>query len=60
MNDGILVINSGSSSIKFALFEAASPSAAALQGAITSLDGRPAFSARDRAGNALEIGRAHV
>ena len=53
MNDGILVINSGSSSIKFALFEAASPSAAALQGAITSLDGRPAFSARDRAGNAL-------
>ncbi len=56
MNKRILVLNAGSSSIKFALFEAgkhAYPQQAQLQGTISELGTAPAFSARDPAGNAL-------
>ena len=53
MGSPILVINSGSSSIKFALIDALSKSQAQLQGTISELGGTPAFSARDHAGNAL-------
>ena len=37
MNDRILVLNAGSSSVKFALFDAPSPALAVLQGTIESL-----------------------
>lgn len=53
MNTIILVLNSGSSSIKFALFEAGAPSSRHLQGMIAELGGTPTFSARDHAGRAL-------
>ncbi|MEQ1773229.1 MAG: acetate/propionate family kinase [Burkholderiales bacterium] len=53
MNHCILVLNSGSSSIKFAVFDAAADARAHLQGDITGLGGIPAFFARDHAGNAL-------
>ena len=51
MNSPILVLNSGSSSIKFARFDALSH--AQVQGMIAELGGAPAFSARDHTGNAL-------
>ena len=53
MGSPILVLNSGSSSIKFALCAALSKSQAQLQGTIAELGGTPAFSARDHAGNTL-------
>lgn len=49
----LLILNSGSSSIKFALFDAMTQSHVRLQGIISELGGIPAFSARDSAGNAL-------
>jgi acetate kinase len=53
MNDRILVLNSGSSSIKFALFGDASAVSLLLQGAITGLDGSTSFAARDASANPL-------
>jgi acetate kinase len=53
MNNRILVLNSGSSSIKFALFDATAPVNAALKGAITGLGGLPSLSAHDSSGTAL-------
>lgn len=55
MTESILVVNAGSSSIKFALFDAAStqPAAACLRGEIAGLGSRPRFRARDGAGAPL-------
>ena len=53
MGSPILVLNSGSSSIKFALFNALSQVHAQVQGTISELGGTPAFSARDHTGSAL-------
>jgi acetate kinase len=53
MNKQILVLNSGSSSIKFALFSVAPPTRAVLQGAITGLGEIAAFEARGHGGGAL-------
>ncbi|HTE16135.1 MAG TPA: acetate/propionate family kinase [Burkholderiales bacterium] len=53
MNDRILILNSGSSSIKFALFGVSSLSHPLLQGTISGLGASPAFNARDDTGRAL-------
>ncbi len=53
MQEKILVVNSGSSSIKFALFDARAPDSALLQGAITGLGGVTAFDAHDEHGRPL-------
>jgi acetate kinase len=53
MNDRLLVLNAGSSSIKFALFAVASLSRAQIQGTISGLGATPAFEARDEAGRML-------
>ncbi len=53
MHDRILILNSGSSSIKFALFDAAAPALALLQGIVSGLGATPAFSAHDNAGRVL-------
>lgn len=53
MTDRILILNSGSSSIKFAIFASADPSLALLQGTISGLGAHPVFDARDRVGQAL-------
>jgi acetate kinase len=53
MNQRILILNTGSSSIKFAVFDANADTDPLLQGDVTGLGGMPAFSARDHAGNAL-------
>jgi len=52
VNKHILILNSGSSSIKFALFDAMTQSHVGLRGTLSELGGIPAFSARDSAGNA--------
>jgi len=49
----ILVLNSGSSSIKFALFAAAPDPARLLHGAISGIGGSPRFSAHDEDGKPL-------
>ena len=49
----ILVLNAGSSSIKFAVFDAVADASAQLRGDITGINGVPAFSAQDSAGVAL-------
>ena len=49
----ILVLNSGSSSIKFALFAAAPDPARLLHGAISGIGGSPRFSAQDEDGKPL-------
>jgi acetate kinase len=56
MGDTILTLNAGSSSIKFALFEAASPPPrkALLSGQVDGLGARPHLKARDAAGATLE------
>ncbi len=55
MGDAILVINAGSSSIKFVVFvtEAARPLAAALRGTITGIGTAPRFLARNADGKSL-------
>jgi len=53
MSNRILVLNSGSSSIKFAVFDATASASVQLQGAITELGGIAAFSARDSADHAF-------
>lgn len=53
MDKLILVINSGSSSIKFAIFDASAQSKALLRGTISGLDSKPGFSAHNGAGTAL-------
>ncbi len=51
MNDAVLVLNAGSSSIKFALFSAADPESAPLiKGRIGGIGRAPDFSARDADG----------
>jgi len=52
MPDAILSLNAGSSSLKFALFEAAGLSRIAA-GSIETVDGKNSFHARDVAGNVL-------
>ncbi|MEP3442998.1 MAG: acetate/propionate family kinase [Sulfitobacter sp.] len=57
MSGVILTINSGSSSVKFAVYAVDNPDAPALiTGKITGIGGTPAFAARDPAGTALEPG----
>jgi acetate kinase len=54
MTDAILVLNAGSSSLKFAIYpDTKSPSAAILRGKIAGIGNRPVFSARDSKGCAL-------
>jgi acetate kinase len=53
MNNRILILNSGSSSIKFAVFDTTAKANALLQGAIAGLGNVPVFSASDSAGLAL-------
>ncbi len=53
MDNRILVLNSGSSSIKFAVFDASGQPALHTQGTISGMGGTPAFDARDQAGHAL-------
>ena len=53
MDNRILVLNSGSSSIKFAVFDASDRPHLRLQGTISGIGGMPAFDARDKGGNAL-------
>ena len=56
MGDAILTLNAGSSSIKFALFEAGMPPprTAVLSGQVDGLGARPHLKARDAAGATLE------
>jgi acetate kinase len=56
MDDGILTINAGSSSIKFALFarEEAVPSTPELAGQIDGIGARPHIKVRDKGGNRLD------
>ena len=49
----ILTLNSGSSSLKFALFAAAAESLATARGEVADLDASPHFIARDAAGSVL-------
>jgi acetate kinase len=54
MTDAILVLNAGSSSLKFAIYpDTKNPSAAILRGKIAGIGNRPVFSARDSKGCAL-------
>ncbi|MGM0826209.1 MAG: acetate/propionate family kinase [Pseudomonadota bacterium] len=54
MTDAILVVNAGSSSLKFALYpETSNPTAALLRGKIAGIGSRCVFSARDGEGRAL-------
>ena len=50
MSDALLVINAGSSSIKFAIYEAAAEPQCMLRGAIDGLGTEPRFAARNAAG----------
>jgi acetate kinase len=56
VDDGILTLNAGSSSIKFALFDAREPVARApeLAGQIDGIGARPHIKVRDRAGRRLD------
>ena len=57
MNGIFLALNAGSSSLKFAVFDAGSPSTTPLlKGNISGLGGAPTFSARDHTGAALDAG----
>ena len=49
----ILVLNAGSSSLKFALFDTTEPTRAAMRGEIENLDDAPRFSAVDGLGAPL-------
>jgi acetate kinase len=53
MNGSILSLNAGSSSVKFALFDAAGPLTAMVRGEIQDLDSTPHMTARDAAGTVL-------
>jgi len=53
VNDAILVINAGSSSIKFALYTAGESPRRILRGLLDGLGSQPRFSASDAGGNAL-------
>lgn len=53
MNDAILVLNAGSSSIKFALYPIDVESGAALRGQVDSIGASPALTARRRDGTAI-------
>jgi acetate kinase len=61
---GLLILNSGSSSIKFAVFSAALEPTRLLHGVISGLDATPGFSARDAHGRllpaALPVGSARL
>ncbi len=54
MHDRLLILNSGSSSIKFAVFGMPQPSRARLQGVISGLPTAPLFAAHDHSGRALD------
>jgi len=53
MDDHILVLNAGSSSIKFAVFDADAGTDLRVQGTISGIGTTPAFEARDNAGHKL-------
>jgi acetate kinase len=53
VNDAILVINAGSSSIKFAIYTAGETQNRILRGLLDGLGSQPRFSASDASGNAL-------
>ena len=53
MTDVVLVVNSGSSSIKFALYGATGGGRALVDGAISDIGGEPGFAARDPEGRDL-------
>lgn len=54
MTDGILVLNVGSSSVKFAVYlDAPDPASALLRGKIAGIGTQPVFSAADAAGRAV-------
>ena len=59
MTGQLLILNCGSSSIKFAVYAAARDPALVLRGAITGLGTQPAFSARDASGKPVHEGDAH-
>lgn len=56
MNDVVLVVNTGSSSIKFALYGAAGDTRPLVDGAISDIGREPDFVARDEAGRGLAEG----
>ena len=53
MTSAIMTVNAGSSSLKFALFDSASPSLAILRGEVSELSGAPHLIAHDGEGNVL-------
>ena len=53
MTGAILTLNAGSSSLKFALFRAASPSSAMLRGEVSDLSSAPHLIAHDSEGYVL-------
>ena len=54
MADAILVLNAGSSSLKFSVFDGAEPPEPLLRGQLEGLFTQPRFVARDRAGRVVE------
>jgi acetate kinase len=54
MADALLVLNAGSSSLKFSVFQGSEPPEPLLRGQIEGLFTRPHFTARDAAGNAAD------
>ena len=57
MTGAILTLNAGSSSLKFALFDPATPAKAMLRGEVSDLSTAPHLTAHDSDGNS-QIGRA--
>jgi acetate kinase len=53
MTDAILTLNAGSSSLKFALFDLATPATAMLRGEVSDLSTAPHLTAHDSDGNSL-------
>lgn len=60
MRDTILIINAGSSSIKFSVFAVEGGPQVVVRGQIRSLDGAPAFEATDASGRALAFNEWHA
>ena len=59
MTGQLLILNCGSSSIKFAVYAASREPGLVLRGAITGLGTQPAFKARDASGKPVHEGNAH-
>jgi acetate kinase len=54
MTDALLILNAGSSSLKFSVFQAANPPILALRGQVEGLQTEPRFVARDAAGTVVD------